>query len=405
MVAFRSDDVDVEYVAFLDAEGDVRWLQQLPGEAREVLMSDIRLLADGTLLGIRNGQVVHYDMLGRMLHRLLPESQSEEVDDVSAVVRGVEILFHHEVRALADGSGIYALATNAFPVEGFPVSYLDASNIRRTTIADDLVVEVGWDGALQAAWSLAERLDPLRIGWDSLERRGGHFDWAHANAVVFDPEWNAYIVTLRHQDAVVAIDRGSGDVSWILAPQDNWQEPHLSLLLRPEGPDFRIPWHAHATEVTPQRTLLLFDNHNFASSPFTGDFSTLPPENVSRLAEFHVNEADGTVEQVWQYNTPPEGVLYAPAMGDADHLPLTGNVLGVWGRVTFMGNQPLDERGLGNQAVRILEVTRTTPPDVVFDLRMSSSLTELPSGWTCNRAERVPSLYGSASPDLPPRKR
>lgn len=394
LFAFRSEGQNVEYVVVIDARGRVRWLQALQGSLREVTIPDVRFLDDGTLLATRNGEVVQTDLLGRTLNRLVP--QGGTIGDGPGIeVPEVVGLFHHEVAPLPDGSGVYTLISNPFEVRGFPRSYTDPGDTRRTTIADDIVFEVEWDGTVRGAWSLAERLDTRRIGWDSLERRSGWVDWAHANAVFYDSDDDAYIVTLRHQDAVVKLSRASGDVQWVLAPHDNWNDPFSELLLDPVGADTRWAWHPHAAEVTARGSILLFDNHNYASSPLTGTPSVLPHQNTSRLVEFEIDESSGTVEQVWQFTGGADGGMFAPGMGDADRQPQTGNVLGVWGRTTHEARESLAERGLGQQGVRILEVSGNERPEVLFDLRLTSAGDELRAGWTCNRAERIPSLYPS----------
>jgi hypothetical protein len=49
------------------------------------------------------------------------------------------------------------------------------------------IVQFGFDGAVRSRWPLVERLDPQRIGFDSLDLLGGGYDWSHANAIVEDP--------------------------------------------------------------------------------------------------------------------------------------------------------------------------------------------------------------------------
>lgn len=394
LLAVRADAEGLEYEIIIDAEGRVRWLQHLTGTDREVTTADTRMLADGTLLLTRNGEIRHHDLLGRLLHRLVPQD-TPLGDEPGVIVPEAGSLFHHEVALLPDGSGVYSLGTRPHEVRDFPHSYTDPHDTRRATIADDVVLEVQWDGTVDGAWSLAERLDDTRIGWDSLDRRAGLMDWAHANAVVYDPVGDRYLITLRHQDALVQLSRATGEIDWVLAPTDHWSKEYEDLLLEPFGTGFKLSWHPHAAEYTPQGTVLVFDNHNYANSPLTGTASVLPHQNTSRIVEYAIDEDAGTVEQVWQFVEGPDGGFFSPGMGDADWQPQTGNVLGVWGRMTHERRRALADRGFGEQGVRILEVTHTPAPEVVFDLRLTSDRDELARGWTCNRAERIPSLYGA----------
>lgn len=60
-------------------------------------------------------------------------------------------------------------------------------------------------------------------------------DWCHANAVSHDPRDDSLLVSLRHQDCIIKIDRRSGDLVWILGDPGNWRAPWSDSLLRPVG--------------------------------------------------------------------------------------------------------------------------------------------------------------------------
>ena len=393
LMSFRASGEGYEYMAILDAAGEVRWLQELTGDPQAITTADVRMLDNGELLATRNGEVIQLDLLGRLRHRLVPGGVKLAKDELGIVVPEAEVNFHHEVGALPDGLGALALATVPLDLDSYPVNYTDRSASAPATIADDLVLEVGWDGTVQQSWSLASILDPQRIGYDSLDRRAGMLDWAHANAVIYDEASDAYLVSARHQDAVVKIDRKQGELVWILGTAENWREPWASKLLRPVDEDMEWPFHTHASEVTPHGTVLLFDNHNRSAVPFGGGVVVPPERSVSRLVEYAIDEKLGTVEEVWAFSAAPGGELYASGMGDADWQPITGNVLGTWGLTLYKNGASLPSLGLGTFGVRILEVTHHEPPLIVFDLELTSDAAELPNGWTCNRAERVPTLY------------
>lgn len=63
----------------------------------------------------------------------------------------------------------------------------------------------------------------------------------------------------RHQDATLKIDLATGTIVWILGPHDAWKDAWQPLLLTPSG---ALEWayHAYGTDITPQRTVLMFDN-------------------------------------------------------------------------------------------------------------------------------------------------
>jgi len=195
-------------------------------------------------------------------------------------------------------------------------------------------------------------------------------DWAHANAVIHDPSDDSLIVSLRHQDAVIKISRQTGELIWILGPHENWDPVEFGkYLLTPIVDElFFFQYHQHAPMITQDGNLLIFDNGNFRASPFD---PVLPDEeNFSRAIVYSIDETTYEVDIVWEHGQFADEILYTSFVGDADELPLTKNVL-----IAFGGIQP----------ARLIEVTHTTPSEVVFDLSITSNFTY--------RSERLSSLY------------
>ena len=93
---------------------------------------------------------------------------------------------------------------------------------------------------------------------------------------------------LRHQDAVVEFERTTGELSWILAPDVGWSGTLRNKLLRPQGADFRQPYHQHAAALALDGQLLMFDNRNYEASAFQDP--TPGAEIDSRAVAFTVDE-------------------------------------------------------------------------------------------------------------------
>jgi len=51
----------------------------------------------------------------------------------------------------------------------------------------------------------------------------GGADWTHANGLIHDPSDDSFIVTVRHQDCAIKIDRKSGALTWVLGTPDGWR--------------------------------------------------------------------------------------------------------------------------------------------------------------------------------------
>ncbi len=160
----------------------------------------------------------------------------------------------------------------------------------------------------------------------------------------------------------------------------------MPYLLTPDGTPFEWEYHQHAPVITPQGTLLLFDNGNFRASPFHE-----PPvedeDNYSRAVEYRIREDSMEVAQEWEYGTDAAERLYARAVSDADWLSSTGNVLVTFGAVTFIDGVPPN-----GAAVRIIEVSHGLPAEKVFELSIAAS-DPGSRGWRTYRSERINDLY------------
>jgi arylsulfate sulfotransferase len=173
---------------------------------------------------------------------------------------------------------------------------------------------------------------------------------------------------------------------WILGTHDGWKEAWRPLLLKPEGP-FEWAFHAHGVELTPGRTILAFDNGNSRAMPFAAEMST--EQSYSRAVEFAIDEATKQVRQAWSYGGPGEDRFFSGFLGDADHLPHTGNVLITDGARVVPGREEGGKKTPAHNWARIVEVTRTQPAEKVFELVVDD---QPPGGWRIYRAERLASL-------------
>ncbi len=381
----RYDD-DQEYrslPAAVDRFGRVRWF--LPEGTRHVLCR----LEDGSLLIQRNETLMTMDMLGRTDGRewTAPEG------------------IHHDAIELPGG--------NLLVLSAAPGSY------------DDGVVELDrLSGAAVRSWDFRELLDPRR---PRQPINLADEDWLHLNGVAWDDRDRSFVVSGRDQSALVKVDHSTGVVKWILGAHDHWNEPFLPFLLEPVGEPFEWSWGQHAPAVwtgnggdgaagagtTPDGTraegatvttprgpletmrLLVYDNGNHRS--YT---SSLPPEeNYSRAVEYEVDEAEGTVRQLWQYGTERGSELFTPFIGDADYLA-NGNRLITFGGISRdREGRPIPLFDLEAMEVNdmkisahIVEVTGESPARVVHELVLKDTDSSSWRGFRVYRSERMP-LY------------
>jgi outer membrane protein assembly factor BamB len=370
----------------LDADGEVVWYHEVEG-----WVGDYAWLGDRVVYSVSNLRMEEIDLQGHVRARWHATGQGTAGAHPEAVLIDVDTL-HHELVALEpdDDAAFLALDTERRRFEDYPGDEvtLEASP-GATDVVGDVVVEFARDGSVIRRWSLLDVLDPWRLGYDGLidfwapVYGPGTRDWSHANAVTLSPERDAYLVSLRHQDAIVKLDRATGELLWIFGDPAGWGDPWRQKVLdvawrdAPEAGEY--PYHPHAPTLTASGDVLLFDNGVQRAVP---PAEPLPEvERYSRAVQYAIDEEVGRVEQSWAFSGP-QGGMYARIVGDADELPTTGHVL-----VTSGAQEDAEQR---TSWARIFEVTRDEPAEIPFDVQIGAQDAEPGTQWVVYRAERIP---------------
>lgn len=387
--------LDYGYLIAVDGQGEVVWYFRT-GHA----VADLRRMAGGHLLYNHgsNWHAYESDMLGNVVRHWYAANLVDDAQSSDAIAVPVDT-FHHEILELPTGN-LLAISTELKQLKHFPVSEVKSSTATGpATIVADVFVEFQPNGKVVNRQSVFDLLDTRRIGYGSLSGfwdtrayravKGGSKDWSHCNGMFYDPTDDSLIVSLRHQDAVIKLSRATGEIQWILGNHYDWRRKWQPLLLKAEG-DLRWPYHQHAPKITPDGTLLLFDNGNYRAKPFKR--KTPASKNFSRVVEFRIDAAKMTVAQVWEYRGEAGETFYSPFFCEADWLPMTGNILITdGGHVHKENGEPSDDVPADHQWARILEVTHTTPAKKVFEVRIDSGAGS-DRGWSVYRSQRLPSL-------------
>lgn len=372
-------------IVALDEAGDVVWYYR----------SDMRLngftrLRNGNLVYITHDfRVVEIDWLGNVIAAWYAERRPH------GDARGVAVdalTFHHAIVELPSGH-LAVLGTQVRRIPDYYTSETDPDAPRTTQpVMGDEIVEFRRSGEVVWRWSAFDDLDPYRIGYETFtlfwHRRGfpGALDWTHGNGLTYDQRDDAFIVSLRYQDAIVKIDRATGDIVWILAEPSDWPRSLADRLLTPDGP-VRWPWHQHAPSITPAGTLMVFDNGNYRARPFATPIER--EHTYSRAIEYEIDERRKTVRDVWRSEGPGPDSIISVAMGSAERMPATGNVLVVYG---VCWPRPGVWR-----STRVREWTHTHPARRVWDVILTDSSDPPRVKWSCFFGMRVPHL-GSRPP-------
>jgi hypothetical protein len=378
---FRVADVETgaSYLTLMDNNGQVVWY--CPSSEVATLL-DVRQLDDGNLFLPLFNSFTEVNLLGQVIQ--------------SWPVPGNLAIDPHDGVPTDHGSILY-LSDQSQTVSGFPTSATDPNAPTQTTVLDfQRVIEMSsTSGAVLNNWSLLDMLDPSRVTYLTFTTYSDlGVDCEHANAVIQDPRDDSLIVSMRNQNAVVKFSRATGQIQWILGPPENWSPEFQSYLLTPVGTPFEWNYGQHAPKLTPQGTLLLYDDGNFRACPF--DTPVPDSANYSRAVEYHIDEDTMQAGQVWEYGGNIPGPLYTPALGGADWLTNTSNVLVNFGYITYVNHLPPNTNAPNAFMVRIQEVTHEANPEVVFDLSIfdPDNLSPTYKGYAVYRSHRVPDLYG-----------
>jgi len=311
----------------LDDDGEVVWYYSSPSR-----IAGVAPLSNGNIFfHMEDFHSVEIDLLGNVVREFFPEHRPEGPIPNATAIRGIHTL-HHQPHETERGTFL-AFSANPRRVENYYTSETDISAPRRTqTVMGDTVIEFDADGRVVWSWNAFDYLDVFRIGFDTVGPywwvRGfpGALDWTHGNGVIDDPRNNSVVFSLKHQDAIISVDRSTGQIRWILGDPSDWPASLQSRLLRPVGP-LRWPYHAHNPTITSRGTYLLYDNGQWGARPFTNVRPLTANEAFSRAVEFEVDEQNMTVREVWSSATNrTSDTCHAPGMGDARELPRTGNI-------------------------------------------------------------------------------
>ncbi len=322
-----------EYLVMLDADGVPCWYVDAVGATQ---VAD-RYSGDRIgVLGSRN----RFDLLEpsgalstRWFTKQFEGPELPQAHETSATA------LHHDVIELPNGHFL-ALSIDAELRNEYPTREDQPGSLAAAHVASEVVVELLPDGTKIDRWALGALLDPQRIGYDSVYGdyweewqfyRRGLFthDALHANSLDYDPSTDTILVSLRHQDALVALGRRSGEIEWIAAPPVNWASPWSDLVLTP--PADRASWfyHQHNATFTDRGTVLLFDNGNRRASAYE---RPAPPSEVeSRALELAVDPVGRSWSVVWEWS--PGTGDFAGSLGGVQELPETGNRLVTYGNL------------------------------------------------------------------------
>ena len=354
---------------------------------------DVRRLANGNLLIslTTTGVIMEVTPAGETVRRWHVAGKWLDTPPPEGSIEIDLPLTHHTINVFPNGN-LMLLSAEMRQFDDWPESDSDPDAGRRiANVIGDLILEVSPEGAIQRQWKLLDILDPYRPCYGSCsgywKARGfeNSNDWCHTNAVTYSAADDCLIASLRTQDCLIKFSAATGELKWILGNPGNWQAPWSEKLLKPVG-DVEWQYHQHDVSITPDGTVLCFDNGNFRALPFA---ETMPDEACySRGVEYAVDEEAMTVTQVWSYGSAEGDNVYACYQGGAYRLPKTGNTFLTYGGVCTKDGVPSSDNAGSFARSRLVEVTPSG--DVVFDMWIDSGEADGGAPLSSFRSEHFP---------------
>lgn len=188
-------------------------------------------------------------------------------------------------------------------------------------IINNRLVETDRTGTIYWQWSSYDHLNILDCNED-VDLTQKFIDYAHINSMFEDASGNI-LVSIRNYDEIALISKSTGQFIWRMG--GSTCKNNQFTFVNDDIGGFKGFSHQHTASFLPNGNILLFDNGNSRSNPF------------SRAVEYSVNHSAKTVTKVWEYmNNPP---TYNQAMGSAYRLE-NGNTLINWsiGKITEVRN-------------------------------------------------------------------
>jgi hypothetical protein len=317
-------------VFMVDDEGTTRWYIGDVDDFTDLydMYQGLHLRSDGTISYTRRNTGWIIDELGEHVMQLEAESI------------GATAGFHHDMVELPNGN---------FLLLGYVFQDIDYPDDGTLHVAGDMIYEVTPAGQLVWTWDSFDHLDPQRRREDFYSQvkipdpdtNTEGYDWTHGNGLVYTADDDTILLSMRHQDWIIAIDHQTGEIRWHLGDEGDFT------LVDGE----RWFFHQHSPQWQPDGSLLLYDNA-------VGNPAQPDSEAHTRAVRYVLDLDTMTATQVWQDDDPP---FRSALAGDAD-LTAGGHILRL-DSIYISDDHPLP-------GARLRELDPAATPNAVWTLNL-----------------------------------
>ena len=211
---------------------------------------------------------------------------------------------HHDFRELPNGN------------------LLIASDSPDLTSVEDYVVEIDRTTG-EVVWELDMRdLIDVDDGQSaSMETDGSdESDWFHNNGIWYDEQNDLVLLSARHKDAIVAVNKSDKSIAWILGDPTGWENTDQKYFFAPEGDNFEWFYAQHNVSMLDNGDIMLFDNGT-AKVKREDNAERVTGDNVySRAVIYHIDTDNMTVSQVYEYGKERGADWYSDWISGVDSL-------------------------------------------------------------------------------------
>lgn len=284
----------------VDADGDIRFFTNIGGTLGVHQLENGHLLMPASYVlksSYYKEGMIEVDLLGKIYREyMIPGGQ------------------HHDFVELPDGN------------------LLVASDSPDLSTVEDYVVEIDREtGAVVWELDMKDLISQEDGQSASMDSDGSEeADWFHNNGLAYDAENDLVLLSARHKDAIVAVNKEDKSLAWILGDPTGWDGVDPSYFFTPEGEDFEWFYAQHNVSILDNGDIALFDNGTAKVKRVDGDNRVSGDNVYSRAVVYQIDTENMTVSQVTEYGKERGADWYsdwisgvASLDGTPDHLWIT----------------------------------------------------------------------------------
>lgn len=270
--------------AAYDSSGDIRWYFKTAA-------LPIKLLANGHFITQSNilieplyymSGIMEFDLIGKVYNDYSIPGGS-----------------HHAIYEMSNGNLLVGSCSTDF------------------SKVEDRIVEIDKNtGEIVYELQLEDLLDPT----DGSSMNRTDKDWFHNNAIWYDEATDTILLSGRHVDAVVGIDKTNKSLKWILGDPEGWTTVDPKYFFTPTGDNFEWQFAQHNVTVLPNGDIMVFDNGSNRTKSTKPDEGTKGDDVYSRAVIYRIDTEKMSIEQVWQYGKERGAEWYSSFISGASYL-------------------------------------------------------------------------------------